>query len=210
MYREYKDLDSLKGHEILIQRPVNKYYENPKICKHCNKVIKIRIGEKVSDVKNKTFCSHSCSSSFNNVLRNFVENKEKVIYTCSLCNNNTTKRRKYCNSCKDNLHRREEVTNLGSIIYDKHHKSASFAYVRDRAKSKLKKHRKELCEFCGYDNHVECAHIKPISSFSNESLLSEINSLNNLLWLCPNHHWELDFGKLTLADIIKSSFYHKS
>lgn len=29
-------------------------------------------------------------------------------------------------------------------------------------------------------------------SFSMDSLISEINSLENLIYLCPNCHWEFD------------------
>ena len=55
------------------------------------------------------------------------------------------------------------------------------------------------CSVCGYDKHVELAHKKSIGSFSKDSKLSEINSLENLVYLCPNHHWELDFCGLDLA-----------
>ena len=54
------------------------------------------------------------------------------------------------------------------------------------------------CEICGYTNHVEVAHIKAVSEFSNDISISEINALSNLVGLCPNHHWEYDNGILTL------------
>jgi len=54
------------------------------------------------------------------------------------------------------------------------------------------------CKVCGYSNHVEVCHIKGISEFSKDSLLSEVNNLNNLIYLCPNHHWELDNGILKI------------
>lgn len=40
--------------------------------------------------------------------------------------------------------------------------------------------------------HVEIAHIKPVSEFDGDSTIADINSLKNLIYLCPNHHWEFD------------------
>lgn len=54
------------------------------------------------------------------------------------------------------------------------------------------------CEICGYTNHVEVAHIKPVSEFPKTATIKEINSLDNLIGLCPNHHWEYDNGILKL------------
>lgn len=49
-----------------------------------------------------------------------------------------------------------------------------------------------------YTNYCEVCHIKPVNGFSDESLVSEINDINNLVALCPNHHWEFDHGLLQL------------
>lgn len=54
------------------------------------------------------------------------------------------------------------------------------------------------CAICGYDKHVEVAHIKAVSEFCDSSTLREINSIDNLIGLCPNHHWEYDNGLLEL------------
>jgi hypothetical protein len=54
------------------------------------------------------------------------------------------------------------------------------------------------CEKCGYTHHVEVAHIKPVSEFSETATIREINSIDNLIGLCPNHHWEYDNGILKL------------
>lgn len=48
------------------------------------------------------------------------------------------------------------------------------------------------CTMCGYDKHVEIAHIKAVHEFSDEALIKEINAIENLIALCPNHHWEFD------------------
>lgn len=52
------------------------------------------------------------------------------------------------------------------------------------------------CCICGYSTSIEVCHIKPVASFDEEALIREVNSLDNLTILCPNHHKEFD-RKLT-------------
>ena len=59
---------------------------------------------------------------------------------------------------------------------------------------------KPKCVICGYNKHVEVAHKKPVSEFDDNTLVKDINSINNLVGLCPNHHWEFDNGLLTLEN----------
>lgn len=54
------------------------------------------------------------------------------------------------------------------------------------------------CEICGYMHHVEVAHIKPVSEFPDTATIREINCIDNLIGLCPNHHWEYDNGILKI------------
>jgi 5-methylcytosine-specific restriction endonuclease McrA len=54
---------------------------------------------------------------------------------------------------------------------------------------------KKSCKVCGYSVHVEVCHIKSISSFTETDTISQVNSLENLVYLCPNHHWEYDHLK---------------
>jgi len=81
---------------------------------------------------------------------------------------------------------------LEEAIYQKHHKSSAFALVRSRARATKKATMTNACEKCGWDKHVEVCHKKPISEFPKTALLSEINSEDNLLILCPNCHWMFD------------------
>ncbi len=53
---------------------------------------------------------------------------------------------------------------------------------------------KRACTSCGYNLHVDVCHIKAIKDFNDSALISEINALSNLTFLCKNHHWELDNG----------------
>ena len=54
------------------------------------------------------------------------------------------------------------------------------------------------CKICGYSLHVEVAHIRPVSDFPDTALIREIKSIENLIGLCPNHHWEYDNGILKI------------
>jgi hypothetical protein len=55
------------------------------------------------------------------------------------------------------------------------------------------------CRNCGYSKHVEVCHIKPVSHFLSTATLAEINTISNLVVLCPNCHWELDHDLLKLS-----------
>ena len=54
------------------------------------------------------------------------------------------------------------------------------------------------CAICGYKYHIEIAHIKAVSDFDDDATIREINSITNLIGLCPNHHWEYDNGIITI------------
>lgn len=66
--------------------------------------------------------------------------------------------------------------------------SARSAIRRDAAKVYKESNKDYACCICGYDSYVEIAHIKSVSSFDSNSSLREINAIENLIALCPNHH----------------------
>ena len=58
------------------------------------------------------------------------------------------------------------------------------------------------CIVCDYDKHYEVAHVKSVSDFDDNALISEINDIANLIALCPNHHWEYDNEMLDITEYI--------
>jgi hypothetical protein len=54
------------------------------------------------------------------------------------------------------------------------------------------------CFVCDFPHGIQICHKKPISEFSDDTLISEVNDIKNLVALCPNHHWMLDHGLLKL------------
>lgn len=63
--------------------------------------------------------------------------------------------------------------------------------------------RQQICQNCGYGLHVEICHIQAINSFPLETPVAVVNGLDNLMALCPNCHWELDHGMLTVEEILR-------
>jgi 5-methylcytosine-specific restriction endonuclease McrA len=141
------------------------------ICLHCNK-----------QTNNPKFCSRSCAAKETNK----VPKRKAKQRTCISCGDLVGSRRTKCDACLT-----PKDMNLEQAIYFKHHKSSAFALVRSRARACVKK-EEQVCESCGYDTHVEVCHIKPINSFPLNTLLTVINSRDNLKLLCPNCHWEFD------------------
>ena len=59
----------------------------------------------------------------------------------------------------------------------------------------------KVCAYCHnheFDGILEVHHIKGITKFDPHTKVSEINSKENLVWLCPNHHRMLEMGLIEL------------
>lgn len=138
------------------------------------------------ETTNPKFCSRSCAAKHTNKIP-----KRKRTKICKTCNIQIRSDVTYCSFCWKQKVISDDIT-LGEAIYTKHHKSSAFALVREKARRIARNNNMTSCEICGYSKHVEIAHIKSISSFSTDTLLSVINSLSNLKALCPNCHWEFD------------------
>jgi len=136
------------------------------------------------------FCSRSCSASYNNR----VKPKRKPEHKCIDCGKPITAKRARCRE-HYLIWKQEQVVKdmtLSEAIYTNHHRSSAYALVRSRARSLFKKLGIDTCECCGYNKHVEIAHKKAVSTFEGDTLISVINSKENLMALCPNCHWEYD------------------
>lgn len=87
----------------------------------------------------------------------------------------------------------------GELLFSRKNYQSYRSAVRKLAEKAYKESGKPLsCSICGYDKHIEVAHIKAVSDFDDSSTIAEINSIDNLIALCPNHHWEYDNGILKL------------
>ena len=141
---------------------------------------------------NPKFCSRSCAAKWTNV-HYPKKQKIRVDKSCEVCGVSIDYRSKRCVKCSSFL---GDMT-LTEAIYEKHHRSSAYALVRTRARTEAKKYNMNTCEKCGYNKHVEIAHKKDISTFEGNTLISVINSRENLMALCPNCHWEYDHNLWT-------------
>jgi len=75
---------------------------------------------------------------------------------------------------------------------------AARSIIQGHARTTHLKNNPAECRICGYTKHVDVAHIRSVRTFPEGAQVSEINHPDNLVALCPNHHWEYDHGLLTL------------
>lgn len=52
---------------------------------------------------------------------------------------------------------------------------------------------------CDFHAHIELCHLRRVCDFPDTATIAEVNAIENLAGLCPNHHWELDHGLLDVA-----------
>lgn len=92
---------------------------------------------------------------------------------------------------------------IKDLVYTHLHRTSYFSKIRVQARKIYHDNYEYKCSVCGYNTIVEVAHIKAVSSFPEDTLVAEVNSLDNLIGLCPNHHWEMDHGLLDPMTITK-------
>lgn len=99
------------------------------------------------------------------------------------------------NGCNDDI---LELTK-GELFSDRKNWQSARSAIQKIARNNFKEaNPNPKCAICGYSKHVEVAHIKAVNEFDDSATVREIDSLSNLIGLCPNHHWEYDNGILTL------------
>lgn len=176
---------------------LERYYQNPSICKQCGKTISIQGGQKVKEARAKNFCNSSCAALFNNSKRTKLIkpkkiNKEKVLaYRKKIDPNYKTLQERFT---------LQEQRTKGELFSNKASWQAARSHIQRRARKIYSKSTKpKCCIVCGYDKHYEVCHIKSVASFSNTATTGEINDIANLVALCPTHHWEFDKGLLDMV-----------
>ena len=147
------------------------------------------------DTTNPKFCSKSCAAKTNNK----TTPKRKPEGFCKGCGKIITSQRSYCKPCFKTIKcvNQDELRTYGQLVGKRNYQKHS--QIRELARNVYSKSDKpKCCINCGYDKHYEICHVKALKDFTDESLISEINSLTNLIALCPNCHWEFDSGLLKL------------
>lgn len=153
---------------------------------------------------NPNYCSRRCSAINTNKLS---PKRKRVEKKCTHCNNPALFRSYFCQEHKDKRIVERSQERLGERTLEYYfskdslknlHASSKATHIRLLARSWFKDLTLLPCAKCGYNKHVELCHIKAIKSFSQTSLLKEVNCRENIIQLCPNCHWELDKGILLI------------
>lgn len=175
-------------------------------CRNCGK-----------PTSNPKYCSLKCAATVNNRRLPKRTAGSRICVDCC-APFPTTIRRKRCDGCFDKWKNQRVplITNdnepkqwsmvgtrtLGEmeVRVKGKHPSWRWSEVRSHCR-RVNSFRQKACEICGYSNHVEYAHIKPLASFPKTTTLAEVNHPGNVSVLCRNHHWELDHGILKRSDL---------
>lgn len=175
-------------------------------CKKCEKKFEKDRGQ--ANRSQNHYCSRSCSVSANN------SSKPKRLgkFFCQRCGQKARTQRITCDICLNADKERIENQTLGDLLSKCEKRATAYSGIRTAARAVAKKQGWYKCCKCLYDKHIEIGHVKPIGSFPLEALVTEINAVSNLLPLCPNCHWEYDYGQpdyshtiiSTVSDIIIS------
>ena len=167
--------------------------DKSRVCEFCGKVFEY------TD-KNSKYCSSSCAASVNNTLS--PKRKRLNKKTCERCGERRTGKSPYCKSClKEITYEASRSKTLGELKASHRYGNHKYTEVRTQAREFIKRLGvSRECEVngCGFDVYLEVCHIIPITSFPEDTPITKINSRENLLLLCPNHHKLLDKGLLDM------------
>lgn len=162
-------------------------------CSNCDVIVNRSESDFKKSATGRFFCTRRCAAIYNN--HNMPKRKRKI-KLCD-CGNEIDIRVKTCSTCRSEY----QLQLNNRTIYDLLYKDGANKYgnIRWFARRDYYRSAKKTCVICGYSNHIEVAHIKAISKFDEQTAISVVNSLNNLVGLCRNCHWELDNESLSIT-----------
>ena len=137
------------------------------------------------------FCTRSCAAVYNNTHR-----PSRLKKKCKSCSCLIISQWTYCEDCRVNKRRQTDMFDESkSIAYyaSKTNDMNKYRGVRLLAK-RTTRLWPQICKICSYSLHVETCHIRSISSFPTDTLVSVVNADDNMILLCRNCHWEFDHG----------------
>ena len=218
--------------KIKAQERIKAYNKNPHLCQYCGEPIYAPLDKRLNETLVKKFCSRSCSTLYNNnnkklLIDNYTDEEIIDIYNSSVnkkdflqklgysnynVSQRTLDRLKIIGIDLNNFEKLNGRNNNETIVESLTKKELFERYSQwQTARGTIQKNARKIymesdkqqsCVVCGYDKHFEVAHIKSVSSFDDDVLISEINDVDNLVALCPNHHWEYDNNILDISEYI--------
>jgi len=150
---------------------INRYNQNPNICKKCQKMLDY-------DDRNKKFCNRSCAASHTNKKR--ASSKH-----CLFCNKSLSKNRKYCSTDCQKMYNYITYIQLWKIgINDGSNGGDGISdYIRRYFFEKYDKR----CQECGWGMNNVYTGMIPLALHHIDGNYRN-NKENNLELLCPNCH----------------------
>ena len=160
-------------------------------------------GQKIIEVRKKSFCDRSCAAKYNNRAHPkreptgkkqtlfITKEPKKVRCECGEVFLIKGRPKKLCPECRG-LDRVGRLLKGELFQRRKNWQSARSAIQKHARATYIRSGKPLFCKMCGYSKHIEVAHIVPVSFFADGAKVCEINHPDNLMALCPNHHWEHD------------------
>ena len=155
------------------------------VCQHCGR-----------ETTNPKYCCRSCSAKQTNRLYPRRRQTPRYCQRCGELLASGNRRRKFCLSCNPQTVDWNKVTLAdltGKRRYQKHSRLRELA-----RRTYIQSGQPLCCAVCGYDKHFEVCHLRAMNKFPDTTPVQNVNGLENLIALCPNHHWEFDHGLLSL------------
>ena len=149
------------------------------------------------ETPNPKYCSRSCAGLAHKSYLRVSTKEERYCKYCGTPVNNPVRICRNCRTIQDKFDWSKRT--IGEV-------RAAAKYqvngVIRRAARQIYKRTglPQICMYCGYDKHVEICHIRAINSFPEETPVSVVSGIDNLVALCPNCHWEFDNGLLRWGD----------
>lgn len=166
---------------------IDEYNLNPNLCKCCGKPIFARYNDTLANIKNKKFCNHSCSASYNNQYRtmNWKQNKKH----CLVCGNELKSGKKFCsNKCQMTFSYNDYISKWkNNDVNGGWSENVKYQSVSEHIRRYLFDKYNNKCAKCGWNKinpvskriPLEIEHIDGNAKNNNE---------DNLILLCPNCH----------------------
>lgn len=178
-------------------------------CENCGKELRISKGSYDKNETKRFFCNSSCAATSNNKLRSKKSNidwktKHNGYNICPICGKEKFYKSKLCSSCNSKEKRTIKNRTLGSFIDGHKYLTTKCGDIRKDARRTIEESKRErVCEYCHnheFDEILEVHHLKGILEFDKNATIGEINSEDNLVWLCPNHHKMLEMGLIKMKN----------
>lgn len=163
-------------------------------CNSCGNLVQRIPSEIARNKTGKFYCSSSCAAAVNN--RTAIKRKRKK--SCPRCGSPVLCNHTYCGPCYRAKHYLSDKTIAEAVGGRKD--ANRYTGIRSNARKAYSVSSKpKCCAACGYSKHIQICHIRDIADFPRDTLISTVNHLDNLVALCPNHHWEFDHGHLVVG-----------